>query len=162
MSLEAVQRMFTVQIYFNTALQPNYWERLKVLNIMSLQRRRERDLILHTWKLLNNKTSNDLNISFHFNDRLGFRANLPKLYGTNHKARSLYHASFATKGPLLWNVLPKELNCITNFFTFKTNLDQFLKVVPDLPPVPGYGAPNHNSLLDWNNCRDSFSRYITR
>ena len=62
MSLEAVQRKFTARIYFNTALQPNYWERLKVLNIMSLQRRRERYLILHMWKLLNNKTSNDLNI----------------------------------------------------------------------------------------------------
>ena len=153
MALEAVQRKFTSRIYFNSTHQPNYWERLKILNLMSLQRRRERYIILHMWKLLNNKTSNDLGVSFHFNDRLGFRAKVPKLYGTNHKARSLYHSSFATKGPLLWNILPKELNCSTTFSTFKINLDKMLKSVPDLPPVPGYSTSNHNSLLDWSSCR---------
>ena len=41
-----------------------YWERLKSLKIQSLQRRRERYVIIHTWKILNNLTNNDIGLSF--------------------------------------------------------------------------------------------------
>ena len=41
---------------------------------MSLQRRRERYIILHMWKILNKSTSNDLNIQFNQRHRLGIQA----------------------------------------------------------------------------------------
>ena len=44
--LEAVQRSFTSRI--DNMEQLNYWERLAKLKLFSLQRRRERFLIIHT------------------------------------------------------------------------------------------------------------------
>ena len=47
--LEAVQRTFTKRIW---GLQDkDYWSRLQTLKLMSLQRRRERYIILHMWKI---------------------------------------------------------------------------------------------------------------
>ena len=46
--------------------------------MMSLQRRRERYLIIHMWKVRMAQVPNDLNIKFHYNDRLGLKAIVPK------------------------------------------------------------------------------------
>ena len=46
--VEGVQRTFTARISGMGHL--NYWERLKSLNLMSLQRRRERYIIITMWK----------------------------------------------------------------------------------------------------------------
>ena len=51
--LEGVQRSFTSRISGVGHL--NYWERLKALNLMSLQRRRERYTIIHMWRLFHGK-----------------------------------------------------------------------------------------------------------
>ena len=48
--LEGVQRTFTSRIAGTQHL--DYWGRLKKLSLMSLQRRRERYLLLHMWKIL--------------------------------------------------------------------------------------------------------------
>ena len=56
----------------------SYWERLERLNMMSLQRRRERYLIIHMWKVRMAQVPNDLNIKFHYNDRLRLKAIVPK------------------------------------------------------------------------------------
>ena len=151
MLIEGVQRRFTSRMAFGKKL--NYWERLSILNLMSLQRRRERYVILQMWKTLHGNISNDLNVSFYYNPRLGFRASVPTPFGKNYRARSLYDSSFAVKGPLLFNVLPKEINSLETLETFKFKLDEFLKSFPDCPPVQGYAAPNQNSLLDWNSCK---------
>ena len=47
--IENVQRSFTRRI--NGMSTYSYWDRLKVLGIMSLQRRRERYILIHTWKI---------------------------------------------------------------------------------------------------------------
>ena len=60
--LESVQKVFTSKISGMSEL--NYWQRLQKLSLMSLQKRRERYIILHTWKILNKKTSNDLHVQF--------------------------------------------------------------------------------------------------
>ena len=74
--LENVQKIFTTNIAGMYEL--SYWERLKKLSLFSLQRRRERYIILHMimWKILNAKTSNDLSIEFVFRPCLG---NLAKI-----------------------------------------------------------------------------------
>ena len=48
--IEGVQRTFTARIWGFQHL--NYWQRLKALDLMSLQRRRERYIIIHLWKIL--------------------------------------------------------------------------------------------------------------
>ena len=47
----------------------NYWDRLKQLDIMSLQRRKEKLVILHTSKIKNKFVPNDLKLEFKRNDR---------------------------------------------------------------------------------------------
>ena len=44
---------------------------------MSLQRRRERYVIMHMWKILHGLTSNDLQVQFTVNPRLGNLAKVP-------------------------------------------------------------------------------------
>ena len=73
--LESVQRTFTSKIHGLQHL--HYWERLKTLTLMSLQRRRERYVIMHMWKILHALTSNDLQVQFTVNPRLGNLAKVP-------------------------------------------------------------------------------------
>ena len=40
----------------------DYWSRLKILKIRSLQRRREKIIILHVWKILHGFYPNDINL----------------------------------------------------------------------------------------------------
>ena len=104
-AIESLQRTFTSKI---SGLQHlSYWERLERLNMMSLQRRRERYLIIHMWKVRMAQVPNDLNIKFHYNDRLGLKAIVPK--APQSHVGSVYQNLFAVKGPRLWNMLPKDL-----------------------------------------------------
>ena len=94
-AIESLQRTFTSKISGFQHL--SYWERLERLNMMSLQRRRERYLIIHMWKVRMAQVPNDLNIKFHYNDRLGLRAIVPK--APQSHVGSVYQNSFAVKGP---------------------------------------------------------------
>ena len=134
--LEKVQRTFTARIAGVQNL--DYWKRLEKLSIMSLQRRRERYILLHMWKILNGAVSNDLRIQFISRSRTGFKAVVPPLRGgasTYHQ--SLYDNSFAVSGPRLWNCLPASINQIKEFHSFKRQLTSMLLRIPDKPPVPG-------------------------
>ena len=155
--LESIQRFFTSKIDCPPSVE-NYWDRLKYLKLMSLQRRRERYAILHMWKILHRVVSNDLNISFHEHRRFGLMAEVPPLNTvSSQKSRTLYDNSFSVKGPQLWNVVPKDIKVCNTLITFKCNLDKFLsETFPDCPPVSGYVSQNNNSILDW-----AISRSIT-
>ena len=155
--LESVQNTFTSKIHGMQSL--HYWDRLKQLSLMSLQRRREKYIILHVmWKLLNGHTSNGLNVQFEFRLRLGCQAKIPNFSKEGTAAnQSLYDSSFAVMGPKLWNSIPYNLNVITNLTTFKSNLTHFLLSAPDKPPIWGHSTPNSNSLLAWRNDRDAYA-----
>ena len=144
MAIEAVQRSITAKIYEVSDM--NYWDRLKVLNLYSLQRRRERYCIMHVWKILNDLAPNDIDMSFHLNPRLGPVAELPKLASKRQHVNTLRDQSFSCLGPRLFNLLPKSMKTIHSLPVFKSNLDDFLKLFPD---TPGYVAANGNSLIDW-------------
>ena len=75
--LEGVQRTFTSKIWGVQHL--DYWARLQALNLMSLQRRRERYIIMHVWKILNDASPNDLDIKFTAPSRNGIKALVPPL-----------------------------------------------------------------------------------
>ena len=73
--VETVQRKFTERIQGMSDL--NYWDRLKKLGILSLQRRRERYSIIMAWKMANGEAPNNIGIRFYQNHRLGKRAEVP-------------------------------------------------------------------------------------
>ena len=97
-AIETVQRQFTRRISGLKDL--DYWERLKKLKIMSLQRRRERYSIIQVWKILNGLSPNSTDMKFDNSDRLGVREKLPSF---NHKAQtsvsSAYDSSFGVFSP---------------------------------------------------------------
>jgi hypothetical protein len=149
-ALENVQRNFTRRV--SGCQNLDYWDRLKQLNIQSLQRRRERYCIIHVWKILNDFAPNDIGMKFNNHIRLGTRVVLPPM---NNKVqvsvRTDYDNSFKVKAGKLWNLLPNTVNTVTSLDQFKAALGKFLRKVPDTPPVPGYTSANRNSLLDWKN-----------
>ena len=146
-TLESVQRNFTSRITGLSDL--SYHERLKKLNILSLQRRRERFIIIMIFKIINNISPNDLNIEVSTSERRGIKVKVPALNkDSSQRARALYEASFGVVGPKLWNKLPRDLTLITKKCTFKTALSRYLSNIPDRPPVQGQAS--RNSLLDLN------------
>ena len=145
--IEQVQRVFTSRISGMNNF--NYWDRLKKLGIMSLQRRRERAIILHVWKILNNFNPNSVNMEFKYHDRsAAIKAvvkSLPKLRG---KILTIFDESFPVKSAKLWNILPSKLTTVTSFDSFKNNLDKFLMEISDEPPLPGYAHKTNNYLTN--------------
>ena len=147
--LEGVQRTFTNRI--GGVQHLNYWDRMKALNLMSLQRRRERYIILQMWKTLHGLCPNDINIEFNSPTRHGLKAKVPPLASASmQRHQTSYDASFAVHGPRLWNTIPSSFTNEPDFQHFKNRLTEFILTVPDTPPVTGYVSVNGNSLLDWN------------
>ena len=150
--LESIQRCFTRKI--NGCKELTYWDRLKKLKILSLQRRRERYCIIHVWKILNGLAPNDLEFQFSTHQRLGIRASIPPI---NKKAqlsvRTDYDKTFRVQAAQLFNVLPTDLRSLSTLESFKAGLGRFLEQYPDTPPVAGYTAANDNTLLSWEQRR---------
>ena len=147
LGLEQVQRSFTNRI---SGLQNiNYWMRLKVLKIHSLQRRREKIIILHVWKVKNNIYPNSFSLNFKLNNRTdSLRAVLPPLPKVRGKLLTKFEESFLVQACKLWNILPPNLTKTNVLNLFKSGLKKFLEGVPDEPPLPGYPSINSNSLLE--------------
>ena len=76
-SIESVQRQFTRRI--RGLKDTNYWDRLRELKLSSLQRRRERYMIIHVWKILQDISPNDISMVFKESPRLGQRVVIPPL-----------------------------------------------------------------------------------
>ena len=139
----------------------NYWDRLKVLKIHSIERRRERFIIIYMFKILNHLVPNP-GVSFRRSERQGKTATVP-LYPTSlsYDLRRLRFKSFNFVGPKLFNVLPKDLREFSSdgsniVLAFKNKLDQFLSTIPDQPTVQGLQrAANSNSIIDQLNYKMS-------
>ena len=67
--LEGIQRTFTSKI--SGCQHLDYYARLKRLQILSLQRRRERYTIIHTWKMLHGMVPNNIDLKFYDSGRNG-------------------------------------------------------------------------------------------
>lgn len=152
--LESVQRTFTSRI--SGVQHLDYWGRLKALKIMSLQRRRERYIIIHVWKILRGMSPNDLAFEFSETFRHGTKASVPSLQKSSSvRNQSLYDASFRVMGARLWNVVPPSLHSLMDPLQFKIKLTEFLNTFPDEPPTAGYVGTNSNSILDWSIAADT-------
>ena len=92
---ESIQRHYTRRI--SGCQNLDYWERLQKLDLLSLQRRRERYILIHSWKMKNGLAPNDINMQFKESSRHGIKAIVP---------------AFNKKTQCSWNLLPKEVNTI--------------------------------------------------
>ena len=143
--LERVQKHFTSRIEGLENL--NYHQRLKKLKLYSLERRRERYMIINAWQQIEEISENVLGLKAR---RLGRSRRLVSTMiplGINGKRikdrdRTLIHNSTAKKMERLFNVIPPDLRNITGVKTetFKRHLDVWLQMVPDTPKIDDYGA----------------------
>ena len=95
-TIEDVQRFFTNRISGMSDL--SYWDRLTALKLQSLQRRRERYIIIHTWKTITGYVHNDLGMQFVESRRFGIQTTVPSLKtSASSKAKACYDKSFHVK-----------------------------------------------------------------
>lgn len=147
--MEAVQRTFTFKI---DGIHGDYWERLKNLKMYSLQRRRERYIVMYVWKIIQGMVPN---IGIHpvmtvRHIRRGRLCVVPQVNrGLSAAVRVATESSFAFFGPRLFNCLTSELREFDGSLdTFKKRLDVFLQSVPDRPPLQHYHqSAAGNSLI---------------
>ena len=142
--LEAVQRTFTAKITEVKHLP--YWDRLKTLKLMSLQRRRERYVIIHVYKIYKGLAPNDIGLQFYESTRRGICCKVPPLVkNCKQQHQSKYDDSFHVFGAKLFNLVPKIIKKKKTMESFKASLTKFILLPPDHPPVPGIAS--ENSLL---------------
>ena len=93
-------------------------------------------MIMHMWKILHGLTSNDLQMQFTANLRLGNLAKVPsfrKKFSAAHQ--TLYEISFTVMGTKLWNCLPTKMRAAYKHDSFKRQMTAFMFSVPDKPPI---------------------------
>ena len=151
--IEGVQRSFTSRIVSVTHL--DYWDRLKELELYSLERRRERYLILYVYKimleLVPNFSDERYRIKTKYSERRGLSCVLPSIKtSATSRVRSMVERSFAVRAPELFNSLPKNIrNGNLSFNSFKNQLDKILSKVKDEPSLPNLRPrATSNSLID--------------
>ena len=136
----------------------NYWDQLKTMRMISLQRRLERYRVIYTWKILEGIAPNcGINVKLE-GGRVGRKCHIPKIQTEARKGvQSLREQSFQVNGPKLFNCLPAAVRNMTKCTVeeFKSKLDTFLEKVPDEPSMRGLipaactsDARPSNSILD--------------
>ena len=134
----------------------NYWERLRDLKIYSLERRRERFIILCAYRVLIGL------MEYHgfdvFMERGGIKIRSKYNRYAPAQIKKIRHSSFFYKGPQLYNLLPTDLRQMeeidvpyqSHVDEFKKKLDKYLTNIPDQPSVRELNqsrAAANNSLI---------------
>ena len=111
----------------------DYWDALKKHKLFSLQRRRERFLIIYTFKVLEGLTPPTGIVEL----PPGRRGRLLKVTTSGSTSTARYH-SFNMSAPRIWNSLPASIRNIRNVSVdcFKQRLDKVLEQIPDQPQIP--------------------------
>ena len=154
--LEKLQRKFTKKIKGKEKM--NYWERIKSLKMLSLQRRLERYNILYTWKVIEGIVPN-CGINEYESERRGRLCCIrPINKKSTQRTKSIRENSFQISGPKLFNCLPAFIRCMSGCSVdeFKLALDKFLEHIPDEPKCEDltprstciYTSKPSNSILD--------------
>ena len=154
-ALEAIQKSFVRKI--NGTQGRSYWEQLKNLKLYSLQRRRERYLIIYIWRILEGQVPNleCTPVISHHHQRRGRECRVPVVSNSaSPLVRQARYSSIVVRGPRLFNCLPQKIRNLSGCGVedFKRALDGFLFKIPDEPPVHGYTQYRRcetNSLVDW-------------
>jgi len=140
--LEKVQANFTSRMKCaknDSGNKRDYWQRLRHLNLYSIQRRFERYAVIYVWKILHGIVHNPglvFKNECPAQSRLGITCIVPKCTG------KLRENSFLVRGPKLFNSLPKDIREFTfdngiqqqqAIDNFKKRLDEYLALIPDEP-----------------------------
>ena len=135
----------------------NYWESLKKMKMLSLQRRMERYRIIYCWKILNGMTPNCgiTEVENSFESRQGRKLKVAK-NKSSAKTEKLREQSFQFNGPLLFNTLPNKLRNMKKctIDEFKEELDKHLETIPDEPKMDGMNpnaSDNRGKLGRYSN-----------
>ena len=121
----------------------HYWDRLKILKLYSLERKRERYQIIYTWKIMEGLVPNlHTPIIVNWNDRRGWECAIPRMK-TRGAIGTLREEWLSHKGPRLFNKVPRHMRDLrsVSLDTFKRALDQVLLHVPDQPIFSNDGPP---------------------
>ena len=157
--IESVQRLFTSKfacfLTFDEDLQRficrvEYHKRLQRLKVYSLERRRERYMILYIYKIIIGLIDNPgLEIQYNARTKVNIK---PKMSPTTAPTwtKRVRNSSFFVQGPRLYNKLPQHLRELENITTptkknvddFKSKLDKHLQTLPDIP------GTSRNSLIN--------------
>ena len=156
MKVENVLCSFTSRIMGIQRL--NYWERLKCLNLLSMQQRMERYRLIYTWKILEEQVPN-CGIQWNSTKLRGRLCSVPSLSNASEGIKTKREQSFQIQGPKLFNCLPRYLRDKTGISVdiWMRDLDKFLAQIPDTPVManltPGLcnqsTACPSNSLGEW-------------
>ena len=154
--LENVQRQFTSRIEGIQEL--NYHERLKKLNMYSLERRRDRYMIIYGWQQIEEINENILKLKTSWRG-IGRRI-ISKGIATQVEGRRLKRSAItsiynspAKRIERAFNSIPNYLKNTTEVKTdaFKARLDKWLHEVPDLPKYGRYAkwvSASSNAIQD--------------
>ena len=119
----------------------NYWQKLKSLKMISLQRRQERYRIIYIWKILEGQAPNcGIESTGSDDKRQGRKCKVRNIQmGAKASAKALREQTFQVNGPQLFNSLPPFLRNMTKCSVeiFKEELDKYMMTIPDEPSVPG-------------------------
>ena len=146
--LERIQKGFTKRIEGMEG--KNYHQRLKCLDLYSMERRRERYMIINAWQQVEEQRENIM--GFEMNERARHRTikDTRVKWNRNSKNSTIVHNSPARKMMRLFNAMPGKIRDIAGvkLEIFKRELDNWLRVVPDAPEIDDYrAAANSNSLI---------------
>ena len=154
--LENIQKTFTKKISGMEDL--DYHERLKKLGMYSLERRRDRYLIIYGWQQIEGIKENILELK---TSRIGLgRRMISKKIPYKAEGRRISRLENtklqncpARRIQRIFNSIPAKIRNLTGIKTdtFKAHLDKWLKLVPDLPRARGYAkwvAAESNSVQD--------------
>ena len=133
LKIENTQRAFTAKI--NGLKHLNYWDRLKIFKLYSIQRRNERYKVLYIWKSLHGLVPS-LGLSWNPNSlpRFGPKLIVDKIMGPNEQIKNLKRDSIRNFGVRIFNNLPIPLRTFKGtLLSFKNNLDKYLEMCPDQP-----------------------------
>ena len=155
-TIEKLQKDFFSRI--PAIREMNYWDQLKSMKMLSLQRRLERYRIIYTWKVLEGLVPNCGISMKQEGGRSGRKCEIPPINKKEKKSvQSLREQTFQVNGPQLFNSIPANVRNMTkcSIDEFKTKLDKFLESIPDEPNMRGLTpgactmeARASNSLVD--------------
>jgi hypothetical protein len=134
-AIEKIQKNFSKRIAGYQSL--SYSDRLKSLRLFSLQRRRERYMIIYVWKIFEEIVPQFSNpMIFTLSGRRGRLCSISNV--EPGRIGTLCYNSFRWRAARLFNSIPKCIRNVSNCSTdcFKRRLDNYLSSVPDNPCIP--------------------------
>ena len=106
----------------------NYKDRLKALNLTTLEQRRERGDLIESFKIITGKENIECEKFFKFRDDSTTRRNSMKIYKPRLKKSITQRVNFfSTRVINAWNQLPEYVISASGINSFKNNLDRYYR-----------------------------------